>query len=204
MDAILKGWDIFLTFLFVGFYPYILTKILCFGPKGDKYFKGGIVGVIAIWLFHVMLFGTLTIFMFVVSKPTTTLENITFADKCDIFSRLTFGPSDYVAIGATTEGVTMNKPYYTKIDDIDEELLSKIIAENFFIYVRFQLEGFEIKNSGIDEDNWYVSLDGEYLGSIFVKHGLFLTEIVYRWDMEKLNEREDPTFMQQLPELKFD
>lgn len=95
-------------------------------------------------------------------------------------------------------------PYYTTKDDIDEDLLSKIITDNFFIYVRYQLEGFEINNSGISKDNWYIYLNGEYLGSIFVKHGLFLTEIVYRWDMEKLNDREDKTFMQQLPELRFE
>lgn len=196
--------EVIYTFLFVGFYPYILTKIICFGPKGDKYFKGGIAGVIAIWLFWVMFFGTLTSFMFASSKPTITLENITFSDKYAMFLKMTLGHHDYLSLSSTTEGSTMYMPYYTTKDDIDEDLLSKIITENFFIYECYQLEGFEIKNSGIDEDNWYIYLNGKYLGSIFVKKGLFLTEIVYHWNMEKLNEREDPTFMQRLPELIFD
>ncbi len=203
-DAMIKGWGTFFTFLFVGFFPYILTKIICFGPKGDKYFKGGIAGVIAIWLFHVMLFGTLTSIMFTASKPTITLENITFSDKYAMFLKLTLGHHDYLSLSSTTEDFTLYMPYYTTKDDIDEDLLSKIITDNFFIYVRYQLEGFEINNSGISKDNWYIYLNGEYLGSIFVKHGLFLTEIVYRWDMEKLNDREDKTFMQQLPELRFE
>lgn len=194
------GWGL----LFVGFFPYILTKIICFGPKGDKYFKGGIAGVIGIWLYWVIFFGTLTSILFAASKPTPTLEDITFSDKYAMFIKMTVGNYEYLSLSSTTKGSTMYMPYYTTKDDIDEDLLSKIITNNFFIYERYQLEGFEIKNSGISEDNWYVSLDGEYLGSIFVKHGLFLTEIVYHWDMEKLNEREDPTFLQRLPELTFD
>ncbi len=203
MDAILKGWDIFLTFLFVGFYPYILTKIICFGSKGDKYFKGGIVGVIVIWLFWVMFFGTLTSIMFTSSKPTITLESVTFSDKYAMFLKLTLGHHDYLSLSSTTEDSTLYMPYYTTKDDIDEDFLGKIITENFFIYERYQLEGFEINGSGKSGDNWYIYLNGKYLGSIFVKHGLFLTEIVYRWDMEKLNERDDPTFMQRMPELIF-
>lgn len=168
-------------------FPYILTKKICFGPNGEKNFKVGIVGIITIWLFWVMIFGTLTSIMYAASKPTITLESVTFSDKYAMFLKLTLGHHDYLSLSATTEGSTMYDPYYTTKDDIDEDLLSKIIKEDFFIYECYQLEGFEIKNSGIDEDNWYISLNGEYLGSIFVKHGLFLTEIVYHWDMKKLN-----------------
>lgn len=194
------GWGL----LFVGFFPYILTKIICFGPKGDKTFKGGIVGVIGIWLYWVIFFGTLTSILYAASKPTPTLEDITFSDKYAMFIKMTVGNHEYLSLSSTTEGSTMYMPYYTTKDDIDEDLLSKIITGNFFIYERYQLEGFEINNTEISEDSWYISLNGEYLGSVFVKPGLFLTEIVYRWDMEKLNEREDPTFLQRLPELTFD
>lgn len=196
----LMGWSL----LFVGFFPYILTKIICFGPKGDKTFKGGIVGVIGIWLYWVIFFGTLTSILYAASKPTPTLEDITFSDKYAMFIKMTVGNHDYLSLSSTTEGSTMYMPYYTTKDDIDKDLLSKIITKNFFIYERYQLEGFEINNSGISEDSWYISLNGEYLGSVFVKPDLFLTEIVYHWDMEKLNKRDDPTFLQRLPELTFD
>lgn len=106
-----------------------------------------------------------------------------------IYIKLTVGNSDYVGIrDAGNDETTSTIVYFTKenVDEIGEEFLRRIVEKGVMVIRVYQFEDFEIKSS--DKGGWYVTIGDEYMASISIEDGLFLTGIKFRWDSKKLDE----------------
>lgn len=188
MDAVIACQKLMIYVLFLGVFPWLWTRAICYGR--DERPKYGRKVIIFVYSISFLIWLLVCSFVMTVSKHIN-VENISAGDKMWIYVKLTIGNADYVSIGEPhTKQTTERTICFTKedADEIDEEFLNRIMENNAMFVSIYHLEGYEIKPT---EYGWYIMVDDEYMATIFIKEGLFLTEIQYFWNGEKLEEREE-------------
>lgn len=190
MDALITCYQFMIYALFLGFFPWAWTRGICYKRGGIPKFNSKWV-VIVVYIICFLIQLLVCSFMATMSKNINP-ENISAGDKLWIYIKLTVGDFDFTGIDEGLVGeTTSTNIYYTRKndDEIGEELLSRMVANNMtFMFIKIHhLEDFEIKGS---TGGWYVTVDDEYIASIIVEEGLFLTEVRFLWDRKKLEERK--------------
>lgn len=183
MDAVIACQKLMIYVLFLGVFPWLWTRAICYGR--DERPKYGRKVIIIVYSISFLIWLLVCSFVMTVSKDIN-LENISAGDKMWIYVKLTVGNNKYVGVSDTgNDERTWRVVYYTKenADEIGEEFLRTIIKNGVMVIMLYQFEDFEVERT---EYSWYVTIDDEYMATIFIKEGLFLTEIQFLWDNEKL------------------
>lgn len=176
--------QLYMTYaFFLGVFPALWTKITCYDKKGNLKFKNKQM-VIVVYCINFLIWGLACSFITSVSKDIT-LENITAGDKLWYYITMLDSDDTFITTGGCGDEKTTTYACYTRknADEIGENELRFMAWKTMLIM--YQVEDFEIKGS---EGGWYITADDEYIASIFVKGGLFLTEVKFVWDRKKIEE----------------
>ena len=165
---------------FVIFYPRQITNVICFGRHRDRVnvkSKAAYWGIYSFWTI-IFLIGCLM--MGSVANVSTVMDKVIY------YFMLGSGDREYISVASESDEDTYILPYYTR-KGINESFLLEIVRDNEHIYDFYELQGLTVER--LDKNDWVLYLEGEVMGYVELKNGLFLKELYYRWDRQKLDKR---------------
>ena len=169
---------------FMVYYPRVLTRHTCFGKNGDQLIVKTKKG-------YYLVYSLYTIFFGILCYEAGVSVSISPLDKVDYFLRMQFSDSEYFYDQEDT--IKENADiYYIPISTSGKELvelLERIVKNDTYYCQWYQLKNFYIKY-GIGSGTYLLINDGFSYGNAVVERNGLLKKVSYRWDNEKLEQRE--------------
>lgn len=162
----------------LGVFPRQLTNLICFGRHRDEIKVQSKIAYWAIFSFWFALFGLLCLIMGSDAKITPLLDKI----LCG------FHDGGFVeGFSNDAEEGTVTVIYYTR-KPITQKLLFDMLKADYYMYENYALQEIELKKN--DAGKWDLTVNGMTLGSVDYKRTFWAKEIYFKWDTEKLEERD--------------